>query len=84
MDMPARQLLGFRLTEYALHGWDLARAVGVDDRIDPEVLAALLEVLEPMAGMMAASGMFGSGPSPDLPADAELQHRVLDLSGRRP
>jgi uncharacterized protein (TIGR03086 family) len=84
MDMPAQQLLGFRITEYGLHGWDLARAIGADDDIDPEVLTALLALLEPMAGFLPATGMFGSGSSGELGEDASLQERVLDLSGRRP
>ena len=84
MEMPGSQLLGFRIGEYALHGWDLARAIGADDTIDPDVVEALWGILDPMAGMMAASGMFGEGPSGSLPDDAPLQVRVLDLSGRRP
>lgn len=84
MDMPADQLLGFRLTEYGLHGWDLARAIGVDDAIDHDVLTSLLALLEPMAEILPVTGMFGSGTSGELGDDASLQHRVLDLSGRRP
>jgi len=84
MDMPAEQLLGFRLTEYALHGWDLARAIGANDHIDHDVLTALLALLEPMAEILPATGMFGTGSSGDVGDDASLQHRVLDLSGRRP
>lgn len=84
MEMPGSQLLVFRTGEYALHGWDLARAIDADDTIDPDVVEALWGMLEPMAGLMAASGMFGDGPSGSLPADAPLQVRVLDLSGRRP
>jgi uncharacterized protein (TIGR03086 family) len=83
-DIPGAMLLGFRLTEYALHGWDLARAVGADDTIDVAVLEALWAFLSPMAGIMAGSGMFGQGSSGMLPDHAPLQDRVLDLSGRRP
>jgi uncharacterized protein (TIGR03086 family) len=84
MTMPATQLLGFRTTEHALHGWDLARAIGADDTIDPDVLEALLGLLTAMGPMVVASGMFGTGASGSLPVDASLQDRVLDLSGRRP
>ncbi len=84
MDMPGSMLLSFRIGEYALHGWDLARAVGADDTIEPDVVEALSEIFTPMAGMMAASGMFGEGPSGSVPDDAPLQTKVLDLSGRRP
>jgi len=83
-DMPGSQLLGFRIGEYGLHGWDLARAIGADDTIDPDVLQADWEVMQPLAAILPASGMFGDGPSGTVPADAPLQLRVLDLSGRRP
>jgi uncharacterized protein (TIGR03086 family) len=83
MDMPGATLLSFRTTEYALHGWDLARAIGVDDTIDPGVLDVLWGDLSAFGPMIAASGMFGAGASGDVAADAPLQVRVLDLSGRR-
>ncbi|MBK9739076.1 MAG: TIGR03086 family protein [Actinobacteria bacterium] len=84
MDMPGTQLLGFRITEYGLHGWDLARAIGTDDTIDPVVLDALWNLLHPLAPILAATGMFGTGASGTIADDATLQDRVLDLSGRRP
>lgn len=84
MAMPGAQLLGFRLSEYALHGWDLATAIGVDSRIDPDVAEAVWGVLEPMIPMLAASGMFGEGPSGTVGPDASVHERVLDASGRRP
>jgi uncharacterized protein (TIGR03086 family) len=83
-DLPASMLLGFRISEYGLHGWDLARAIGADETIDPEVAAALWEFMLPLEGMMAGSGMFGEGRSGDVADDAPLQARILDLSGRRP
>jgi uncharacterized protein (TIGR03086 family) len=84
MEMPGSQLLGFRIGEYGLHGWDLARAIGADDAIDPDVLEALWGLMEPLAPFLGATGMFGDGPSGSVPVDAPLQLRVLDLSGRRP
>jgi uncharacterized protein (TIGR03086 family) len=84
MEMPGRQLLGFRIGEYGLHGWDVARAIGADDAIDPDVVQSLWELMEPLAPFLAATGMFGEGPSGSVPADAPMQLRVLDLSGRRP
>lgn len=84
MEMPGGQLLGFRIGEYGLHGWDLARAIGADDAIDPDVLEALWSLMEPLAPFLPATGMFGDGPSGTVPTDAPLQLRVLDLSGRRP
>ncbi len=83
-EMPGQMLLVFRITEYALHGWDLARAIGADESIDPEVAAVLWDILSPMEGLMAGSGMFGAGRSGTVPDDAPLELRVLDISGRRP
>jgi hypothetical protein len=37
-----------------------------------------------MAPMLGQTGMFGTGPSGNVPDTADLQTRVLDLSGRRP
>ena len=36
-DIPGSQLLGFRIGDLALHAWDLARAIGADDTLRPEV-----------------------------------------------
>lgn len=84
MEMPGHQLLGFRIGEYGLHGWDLARAIGADDTIDPVVVQELWDLMEPLAAFLPATGMFGDGPSGSVPAGAPLQLRLLDLSGRRP
>jgi uncharacterized protein (TIGR03086 family) len=84
MEMPGSQLLGFRIGEYGLHGWDLARAIGADDAIDPAVVQALWDLMEPLAAFLPVTGMFGDGPSGTVPEDAPLQERLLDLSGRRP
>ena len=39
-DIPATMLFDLRLGELAVHGWDLARAIGADDTLDPDVVAA--------------------------------------------
>ena len=77
-------LLGFRTGDNLLHTWDLARAVGGDETLDPGAVEAVWAVLEPMAPMIPSIGVFGSGPSGSVGADAPLQTRLLDLSGRRP
>jgi uncharacterized protein (TIGR03086 family) len=83
-DIPATLLLQMRIGELAIHGWDLARAIGVDDTIDPVVAAAAWETYQPMVDQLVASGVFGTGPSGNVPDSAPLQTRLLDLTGRRP
>ncbi|MEO8694373.1 MAG: TIGR03086 family metal-binding protein [Acidimicrobiales bacterium] len=84
MDMSCPQLLGFRIGDYALHGWDLARAIGADEMLDDALVQELWKSISPMRPMIANSGVFGSGPSGQVSDDAPRQDRLLDLTGRRP
>jgi uncharacterized protein (TIGR03086 family) len=84
MQMPGAQLLNFRTGDLILHSWDLARAIGVDETLDQGPVEYVWEALQPMAPMIGQVGVFGTGPSGDVPADAPLQQRLLDLTGRRP
>lgn len=84
MDMPATQLVQFRIGDMGLHAWDLARAIGADDTLNSKLVDLMWSALEPMRGGMAQSGVFGEGPSGRVPDSAPLQTRLLDLTGRRP
>ena len=82
--MPGARLLGFRIGDYTLHGWDLARAIGADEKLDEALVHAVWDALGPMSGVIGSSGVFGAGPSGQIADDAPLQQRLLDLTGRRP
>ena len=84
MDMPVTQLLGFRISDLVVHGWDLARSTGGDEVIDPRLVEAVWSAIEPMVPMMGSVGVFGAGLSGALDDAASLQLRVLDACGRRP
>jgi uncharacterized protein (TIGR03086 family) len=84
MQMPVSQLLQFRVGDLLLHAWDLARAIGIDETLDPEVVEEIWVGLQPMAPIIGQIGQFGTGPSGDVGEDAPLQTRLLDLTGRRP
>lgn len=66
--------------DLAIHAWDLARATGQDDALDPDAVALLLPWTEASADLVAGSGMFGTriDPGPDAPDDV----RLLGLLGR--
>ena len=83
-DIPCSQFLGMRVGDALLHAWDLARAIGTDEQLDPDLVAEVWAGMSPMAGFIGKSGFFGSGPSGAVGEDAALQDRLLDLSGRRP
>ena len=64
--------------------WDLLRAAGLDETLDPPVVAGLSRVVEPHLDDMLAFGAYGEGPSLSLPPDASQQTRLLGGFGRRP
>jgi uncharacterized protein (TIGR03086 family) len=83
-DMPATQLLDFRIGDMLVHAWDLARAIGADETLDPALVDAVLASLLPLEAALPASGAFGAGASGGLGEHASGQLRLLDLTGRRP
>ena len=64
------------------HTWDLARATGQDDTLDPAQLQRMLEGMGAMPEeVLRADGMFG--PALAAPAGADDQVRFLAYVGRR-
>ncbi len=82
-DMPASMAVEFRVSDPLVHAWDLARGIGADDTLDPDLVAYVWAATEPLAGGLAASGMFGEGGSGAVGAEASPQVRLLDAMGRR-
>lgn len=79
--IPASEYAGQLLTDLAVHGWDLARGISVDDTIDSRLVSALLPVLEKEKASLAASGVFGTPVA--VAAGASPQTRLLGLLGRQ-
>ncbi|MEJ7666332.1 MAG: hypothetical protein WKG07_45885 [Hymenobacter sp.] len=71
-----------RHTDVFLHTWDLARATGLDERLDPEEVHRLYEGMEPMDEVPRGSGHYG--PRVEVPDDADEQTRLIAFIGRRP
>ncbi len=65
-----------------MHTWDLARATGQDETLDPDVCAAMLAGMEPMDEMLRASGQYG--PRVPVSEDADPQTRLIAFIGRDP
>jgi uncharacterized protein (TIGR03086 family) len=79
--------------DLVLHGWDLARATGQDDAMDPQDVDRLWKITTAIpADLMEkyrTPGAFGPGvevfgPEVKVPDDAPLQDRLLGLIGRDP
>jgi uncharacterized protein (TIGR03086 family) len=72
----------FVLPDVFIHTWDLARATGQDETLDPTIAHELLVGMEPLDEMLRASGQYG--PRVDVPANADEQTRLIAFTGRRP
>ncbi|PVY31674.1 TIGR03086 family metal-binding protein [Williamsia muralis] len=82
-DVPlGRAIDQFYTADVFMHTWDIARATGQDDRLDPAFCAALLAGMEPAEEMIRSSGQYGARvPVSD---DADAQTRLLGFIGRNP
>lgn len=65
-----------------LHRWDLARAIGQDETLDPQKCAEMLEGMLPMDEARRGSGHYG--PRDEVPEGADVQTRLLAFIGRAP
>jgi uncharacterized protein (TIGR03086 family) len=72
----------FCTPDVLVHTWDLARATGQDERLDPDEVHALFVAMEPMDEMLRESGQYG--PRVDVPDDADEQAKLIAFSGRQP
>jgi len=82
-DHPLDQAIGmFLMGDIVVHTWDLARATGLDETLDADMVEGMLAAMEPMDEMLRASGQYG--PRVDVPADADTQTRLIAFTGRRP
>jgi uncharacterized protein (TIGR03086 family) len=64
------------------HTWDLARATGQDETLDPEQLQRMIVAMGAMPEeALRSDGMFG--PAIDVPDDADDQTKFLAYVGRR-
>jgi uncharacterized protein (TIGR03086 family) len=79
--------------DLVLHGWDLARATGQDDEMDPDDVERLWSITTAIPAELMEKyrtpGAFGPGvevygPEVKVSEDAALQDRLLGLIGRDP
>ena len=75
--------------DLVVHGWDLARALGLEHRIDPGEVEAAWPGAAEMPDIMRIPEAFGPGivvfgPIVDVPETAPLHDRLLGLLGRDP
>jgi len=74
-------MIAFNIADTTVHSWDLARALGVDDTLDPTLVTRSLELADAAGPAMAAAGVFGTPMPTDAP---DNQTRLLAAFGRQP
>lgn len=80
--VPAEHYIFELFTDLTIHGWDLARAIGADQSLDPESVDVLYSHYKPREEALKASGMFGSKIVPSPGADRQTE--LLAVFGREP
>ncbi|MFI6815786.1 TIGR03086 family metal-binding protein [Nonomuraea sp. NPDC050328] len=83
--IPARLAIGFHFIDCVVHGWDLAKAVGVPPRFDEDLLAACLPLtlaVPDTAEARPPGKAFVRGVP--VAEDAPVLDRIVAHLGRRP
>jgi uncharacterized protein (TIGR03086 family) len=65
-----------------IHTWDLARAAGLDERLDADEVHRMYEESLPYDEVLRQSGQYG--PKVEVPDDADEQTKLLAFVGRQP
>lgn len=65
-----------------LHTWDLARATGLDETLDPGEARQMLAGMEQYDEALRSSGQYG--PRVEVPDDADDQTKLIAFIGRHP
>ncbi|MBV8950721.1 MAG: TIGR03086 family protein [Actinobacteria bacterium] len=82
MQLDLSTLLPMLMQDVLVHTWDLAQAVEVDTRLDPDLCAACYERLPADPDTLAASGTFAAAVV--VRPDADVQDRLIGRLGRDP
>ena len=80
-DLPGRHVIGFRVTDHLVHGWDVSVALGQPIVLPADIAEWCLRFWEPMASGLSRGGYFA--PLVAVDADAPPADRLLALLGRQ-
>jgi uncharacterized protein (TIGR03086 family) len=80
--LDARAMMPNLTRDVLVHTWDLARAVGADDRLDPQWCEHFYAALPGDASVLSVSGMFDAPVA--VGHQTDLQSKLLARLGRNP
>ena len=79
-DFPGSEYTRQLVADLLIHGWDLARATGQEEQLDPELVGAVAEWFPGVESLYRDSGVIAEPP--EVPDDADPQTRLLAAFGR--
>ncbi len=85
MTFPAPAAIGFHFLDYVVHGWDVARTIGVPARFDPDLIEAALAIARQVPGgayRERAGAQFKQVI--EVGEDAPPQDKLVAILGRSP
>jgi len=78
--VPGSVYAGHRFIDVFIHGWDLATATGQDTALDPDLMEACRQIIEPQLELFRAAGALAA--ELPVPPGATAQTRFLAMLGR--
>jgi uncharacterized protein (TIGR03086 family) len=81
----AAQAISFHFIDYLVHGWDVARSLGVDYELEPDLLAAALPVAQAVPdGAPRSLGLVPFAPGIQVAGDLSVMDQIVAMLGRSP
>ncbi len=80
-DVSAEEYVLQLFGDHLVHAWDLARAVGADERLDPELVMVCTKWFAEREDLYRAAGAIGERP--DIAPEAGPQTVLLAMFGRK-
>ncbi|MGH3516444.1 MAG: TIGR03086 family metal-binding protein [Haloechinothrix sp.] len=81
-EVPGEEYAWQLFADHLIHSWDLARAIGADQRLDPDLVEACAGWFSANEKAYRSAGAVG--PTSELPAGADQQTALLVAFGRTP
>lgn len=75
-------VMTFILPDVLIHSWDLARASGLDETLDPAEVERMYDGIHEVDAILRESGHYG--PKIEVAVDADVQTRLIAFLGRQP
>jgi uncharacterized protein (TIGR03086 family) len=83
-DVPGQVAVSLRLIDTMVHLWDLGRATGEGESLDPDLVAEADRLARSLIGATVRGPGRPFGDEVHVPSDAPIEHRLVAFLGRQP